>query len=120
MKEIEIERMIHFLYRMQMYILDSNKENIISFMHGADFGKLNDPFWTQLLHNFISNKYQIDGGAMGWPYQVEVFSNREKIEWTEGFIKLMIKMIRESDEIPFTEDTQELIKKMILLKKENK
>ncbi|WP_299840417.1 hypothetical protein, partial [uncultured Tenacibaculum sp.] len=63
MKEIEIERMLHFLYRMNMYIVDIDKENIVSFMHGVDLGKLNKPLWTESLNNFIIKKHSIKGGA---------------------------------------------------------
>ncbi|WP_408031441.1 hypothetical protein [Tenacibaculum xiamenense] len=41
--------MIHFLYRMPMYLEDITKDNIISFIHGVDFGKQYRPFWTELL-----------------------------------------------------------------------
>lgn len=102
MKEIEIERMIHFLYRMNMYIVNVNKENIVSFMHGVDIGKLDDPLWTKSLNDFITKKYGINGKALGWPYQIDLYISKEKLRWSEGFKNLMIEMILESDQIELT------------------
>ncbi|MFD2564475.1 hypothetical protein [Aquimarina rubra] len=101
--------MIHFLYRMSMYVGDVTRDNIVSFMHGADFGKWREPHWTKLLNEFITIEYKIEGRAMGWPHQVELLSKREGIEWNEGFKKLMLEMINKSDQIPFTKKMQNWI-----------
>ncbi|CAM1344959.1 hypothetical protein [Tenacibaculum amylolyticum] len=109
MTKLETEMMLYFLYRVPMYIKNVDKDNIISFMHGADFGKRTEPHWTTLLNEFISLKYKIEGNALGWSYQVELFSKQEQIEWIDGFKKLMITLIKESDQIPYTKKMQKLI-----------
>lgn len=112
MKRIESENMIHFLYRPSMYVGNVTRDNIVSFMHGTDFGKRKEPHWTKLLREFISIRFKINGGAMGWPNQVEIYCNREGLEWTEGFKKLMITMIKDSDQIPFTKAIKDLNKQL--------
>ncbi|SEL08087.1 hypothetical protein SAMN04487910_1653 [Aquimarina amphilecti] len=112
MKPLETERMIHFLYRMSMYVSNVSRDNIVSFMHGADFGKCSEPHWTKLLNEFILIEYKIEGRAIGWSYQVELFSKQEGIEWTEGFKKLMLEMINKSDKTPITNKTKNWIHKL--------
>ncbi|TPN80970.1 hypothetical protein [Aquimarina algicola] len=112
MKRFETEKMIHFLYRMSMYLPDMTKDNIVSFMHGIDLGKEGEPHWTKLLDEFIAIEYKVEERAMGWPYHVEMLSEREGIEWNEGFKKLMLEMINKSDQIPFTKKMQKWINNM--------
>lgn len=101
-KQVETEKMIHFLYRMSMYIGDITKDNIVSFMHGVDFGKQSDPYWTKLLSEFILHEYKMEEKAMGWQYLIGLWSKRKGITWEEGFKELMLEMIDKSDSIPFT------------------
>ncbi len=65
MKRFKTEKMIHFIYQMLMYMGDVTRDNIVSFMHGADFGKWNESHWTKLLNEFIVIKYKIEERAMG-------------------------------------------------------
>ena len=97
MRTTDHENMIHFLNRPSMYISTVNKDKIVSFMHGADFGKQNKPYWTKKLKEFISTKFNINGGALGWPNQVEIYSQKKNLNWTEAFKKLMLQMIEESN-----------------------
>lgn len=55
---------------------------------------------------------------MGWPYQIELFSKQQELEWTAGFKKVMIEMIKASDRVPFTKKIQELNHKLNQLEKE--
>ncbi|CAL2094418.1 hypothetical protein [Tenacibaculum sp. 190524A05c] len=112
--EIEIERMIHFLYRMNMYIVNINKENIVSFVHGVDIGKLDGPLWTKSLNDFITKKHGINGKALGWSYQIDLYIRKEKLKWSEGFKNLMIEMILESDQIELTEKIVKQYKYMLI------
>ena len=104
----EVERMIHFLYRMPMYIGRISQEGILAFMHGADFGKRHEPYWTKLLNEYINDQCKIYGGAVGWPAQVEKFSKKHEIDWTEAFKLLMLSMLRNSAQIPFTKKHEAL------------
>lgn len=79
-----------------MYIGEVNKDKIVSFMHGADFGKQNEPYWTKSLKEFISNQFNINGGALGWPNQVEIYAKKNSLDWSDAFKKLMLELIKES------------------------
>ncbi|WP_299840476.1 hypothetical protein, partial [uncultured Tenacibaculum sp.] len=68
---------------------------------------LNKPLWTESLNNFIIKKHSIKGGASVWPYQVDLYSSKENLTWSEGFKNLMTEMILESDRM---ELTQKLLK----------
>lgn len=65
MKRFETEKRIHFLYRMSMYVSNVTRDSIVSFMHGADFGKWNEPHWTKLLNEFIVIKYKLKNEQWG-------------------------------------------------------
>lgn len=108
----ETERMLYFLFRTPMYVGEVNKEAVVSFMHGADFGKRKEPFWTTMLKEFIETKYKIYGSAIGWPYQIEQFCERKGVVWFEGFKYLMVELIKESEQIQFTKQLQSLKQKL--------
>lgn len=102
-KTIETEKILHFLHRPSMYVGNVSRSTIVSFMHGVDFGRRRQPHWTVLLKEFISTHHQIDGGALGWPNQVCIYSHRHDIDWISGFRILRLEMIEKSNEIPYTE-----------------
>lgn len=104
--------MIHFLHRSAMYVGSITRENIVSFMHGVDFGRGIEPYWTHLLADFIFWKYKIKGGALGWPNQVEIYSKKENMDWPEAFKELMLQLIKESEQIPYTKKLKDFNEKM--------
>ena len=95
-----------------MYIHPINRDTIISFMHGIGFGMGKEPQWTLLLKEFISEKYNIIGGALGWPHQIEKYSNTNNVKWTEAFKSLMVQLIEASDRIEYTNELKALRQKL--------
>ena len=75
-----------------------------------DFAKSWEPYWTNLLNDFLESKYSIYGGAIGWPNQVEIYAKSNGLEWTKAFKTLMLELIQESNVITFTVELQELNK----------
>lgn len=93
--------MLYFLYRQSMFIHPVSKEGIVAFMHGINFGKQKQPYWTDLLKKFISEKYGINGGAFGWPHQLDLYCELNELTWIDCFKKLMLELIEEYDAIPY-------------------
>jgi len=87
----ETKSMISFLHRMPMFIHPITRETIASFIHGVDLGRNTTPNWTFLLGEFISTQYKINGGTLGWPNQVEIYSKRKNLEWVDAFKNLMLQ-----------------------------
>ncbi|MCE7992898.1 MAG: hypothetical protein HEP71_12995 [Roseivirga sp.] len=104
----EVESMIHFLYRPEMYITKAQKTTVVTFMNGADFGKLAEPYWTYLLTQFLEVDLKIMKPALGWPHQVEVYSKNNQKDWFNGFKEVMLQMIEQSDQIPYTTELKRL------------
>lgn len=102
-KRTETKNMLHFLHRTSMYIHPIYRDTVVAFMHGVDFGKYDKmESWCTHLTTFISSKYEIFGGALGWPNQIEIYAKKYKIDWVEAFKILMLQLIEESDQIPYT------------------
>ncbi|GEM_PF-2142562 len=99
MEREETDVMVHFLFRMEMFISPPTKDNITSFMHGTDYGRPVKLKWTELLKDHISNKYRLEGGALGWPHQITLFSEKNSTDWTQSFKLLMIELMEESEHI---------------------
>ena len=112
MDKYETEKIINFLYRIPMYVGIEDRDQIVSFMHGVDFSKSWEPYWTSLLRDFIVDKYDISGGPQGWPNQVELFAKSSNKTWVEAFKQLMLELIKESNVITFTVELQELNRKL--------
>lgn len=104
----ETENMIHFLYRPDMYVGKASKDTIITFLRGADFGKSEEPYWTSLLTQFLEVDLNINKPALGWPYQIEVYSKNHQKSWFNGFKEVMLQMIEQSDQIPYTAELKRL------------
>lgn len=108
MKTKETDIMIHFLHRPSMYLGKINMETIKSFMNGAAFGKIEGPHWTSLLSDFLVHEYSITKPAAGWSYQVNVYAEKNKIEWVDAFKDAMLKMIEKSDLIAYTTELEKM------------
>ena len=86
-----------------------DKERIISFIDGYETGTNNKCDFTQLLKEFISNKYKINGSNEGWPRQIDLLSKKLSLTWIETFKIIGMEIIKS----PNKSDTNSKPKKKI-------
>jgi len=82
--EIQKEKLRHFLTYPKMFVSDTEKWQIISFIHGFEFA-LDDNSITESISDFFQKTHNIFGSNSGWPYQVEQFADKNSIGWFESF-----------------------------------
>jgi hypothetical protein len=91
MNEAQKKAISHFLDRPLMYLYKIEKEQIVAFIHGFEIG--NNPQFTDELSNLLENKYKIKRRALGWPFQVQKFSEIKSLDWFDAFKLLSNELI---------------------------
>ncbi len=75
-----------------MYVYKETKNEIIAYMHGYNFGRMEPNSKSSILKtfsSFITEKFNIEYRATGWPGQIDVYSKRNHQSWELSFKRLM-------------------------------
>lgn len=87
MKEKEIEILEYLLDKTGLMVYPINKISIINFIYGFEAGIGHNTF-TSELKEYLEGKYDIYGSNPGWPRQVQLYAEKNNLEWSEAFIKI--------------------------------
>jgi hypothetical protein len=93
MTDREKKLLTYFIYRPNMYLGETNKFSIISFVHGLEFGQLiygedGSKSFSSALSKLLEDNYRIKGDAIGWSYQVGRYADKKDIPFSEAFLEL--------------------------------
>lgn len=103
MTEKQIDILIYFVYRMPMYLYEVNRDSIVNFIHGFECGA-NSNNLTENISNRLEVTHKIKKFSMGWPNQLERYSENNSKTWTESFQEILIEVIRELPEFKRNHD----------------
>jgi hypothetical protein len=84
-------QLIHFALRIPMYAIKEEKNTIVAFIQGYDFGNT----W-EFIHGFsewIADRCKIEKRATGWAGQIDRLAKRRKKEWVVVFKKEALKFL---------------------------
>lgn len=95
MRTIDAKQISQFNTRMGMFICPSNKENVIAFIHGYEYGTQNKCLFTKHLKELLENKYQIKYNQFGWPNQIERLAEKREITWMEAYLMVSFEIINQ-------------------------
>ena len=98
MRNIDLQSLLVFLTRMEMYIYPCNKQNIVSFITGYESGAQGECTFTQDLSKKLSVKYNIKKYATGWSNQIDRYSEEKNIQWVDAFVLITSELLNESKE----------------------
>ncbi len=87
------ETISNFINRLGMYVTPINEETIVSFIHGYETGVRNTTLTNQI-SNLLSNKYMISEPAMGFQYQIKVYSEKCELSWVDGFVQIVEEVLQ--------------------------
>ncbi|KAA3620826.1 MAG: hypothetical protein DWQ02_28765 [Bacteroidetes bacterium] len=81
-----------FIKRIPMYTGEEEQSLIVAFVHGYEAGKANKNL-TDEISKILNIDYGISKPAVGWPYQVKVYSEKNNCSWVEGFKAIIQEII---------------------------
>lgn len=82
----------HFILRPEMWIRIPDKDQVVAFIHGVEFGD-DSVKLTEILSTILEKRYKIKKTATGWPYQVQRFAKKKKLLWFDAFKLLMLEIL---------------------------
>jgi hypothetical protein len=102
--------LLNFILRTGMYITTADENNIVSFIHGYEFGLNGECDFTEQLKIYLVNHLKISSSSDGWSGQITRYSRKKSIPWAVAFKQLGLEILA-SDEIGGLNDQmQQLIK----------
>ena len=80
-----------------MYVQPISKDTVQSFVSGYEYCKKSD-YLTRQISSHLKTKYFIEKPAMGYPYQIEIFSKKHSLSWVDGFVKITKEVLNKESE----------------------
>jgi len=86
MRPIDVRNLTTFNARMGMYVCRSNRENIVSFLHGYECGAGAECQFTKILTEHLTRKHRVESNPSGWPDQIARLAERNSLDWMEIYL----------------------------------
>lgn len=86
MRAIDVRYIVRFNTRMGIYVCPSNRENVVAFLHGYEYGAAGECLFTRILGEHLAKKHRVKPGALGWPDQIARLAERRSLDWMEMYL----------------------------------
>jgi hypothetical protein len=86
MRPSDVRFIISFNTRMGMFVCPSNRENVVAFLDGYEWGTENLCKFTKRLSEHIAKKHRIKPGSLGWPHQIAQLAEKRSLHWMEVYL----------------------------------
>jgi hypothetical protein len=96
-----------------MYLGEVNKDRIISFVTGYEFGSKSNPQFTIELTEHLKEKYLIPYRALGWPFQVQQLANKRGISWVSAFKAVSLELLNQSPSQEFEQKLKQYLRGLV-------
>ena len=87
MTDEQIKTINHFLSRPMMYLYELEKKQIYAFINGLQAGDRTIEL-TANISNLLETRHNIKMDALGWPQQIQIYADNNKISWFDA-LKLL-------------------------------
>ena len=109
----DIETMLHFITRTEMFTLKDEAGQIISFVHGYENGRNGKCDFSNQISEMLEKEFQIEKKAMGWNGQITEFGKKNKLKWETAFKKIGLKVLSKYFQGKSKKKFQKIIKSII-------
>ncbi|WP_299277972.1 hypothetical protein [uncultured Psychroserpens sp.] len=116
MREIDLNTIMHFVTRTEMYIGDVSENAITSFIRGYETGTNWECKFTKLISELLASNYDCRKMAMGWPGQIREYSNKRNLDWIIGFRQITLKYFYKTQDFSFESEFKSVLKSRITSK----
>jgi hypothetical protein len=86
MQPDDVRNLIRFNTHMGLFICPSTRLNVVSFIHGYEYGRSGECRSTDLLSAHIAKWHRIKLNALGWPHQIERLAERRSLDWMDVYL----------------------------------
>jgi hypothetical protein len=85
-RPIDVRNLVRFNTRMGMFICPSNRSNVVSFIHGYQYGTSSECRFTDLLSAHVAERHGVEADALGWPHQIERLAEHRSLDWMDVYL----------------------------------
>jgi len=92
MNKRDVETLLYFITRSEMYVFKDEKEYIIAFVHGYLAGSVKCSFLVEL-SDLLENEFKCERRALGWGGQITEYGKKNDLTWEASFKKIGLKVL---------------------------
>ena len=93
MREQDIILLARFVNRTHSLTGSELQTSITSFIAGYEIGTDLRCNFTEILTKKLEEEHQIERSPSGWPKQVEIFAEKEKLPWFDVLKKITLEIL---------------------------
>lgn len=86
MRPADVRAIITFNTRMGMFVCPSNRDNVVAFLHGYEYGAAGECRFIEALSQHITSRYHVKPDSLGWPHQISRLAERQSLHWMEVYL----------------------------------
>ena len=109
----DIEIMLHFITRTEMYTFKDETGHIISFVTGYEIGRNGECDFSNQISKILEKEFKIKKLAMGWNGQIIEFGKKNDLNWETSFKMIGLKVLSKYFQKKSKKKYQEIIKSII-------
>jgi hypothetical protein len=87
------QHLLNFVHRMGMFIFVQDKNNIVSYLHGYEEGRLKRCLFSRLLSEMVADKYSVRYSSDGWWGQLDRLSKELNKSWEDTFRLVALEIL---------------------------
>ena len=96
MRPADAMKIIQFNTRMGMFVCPSDRTNVVSFLHGYEYGTAGGCRFTELLGQHLAKRHRVKPDAMGWPHQISRLAERRSLDWMDVYLLVSSEVLSEA------------------------
>lgn len=89
----DIEIMLHFITKTEMFTTKDEAGYIISFVNGYEIGRNGKCNFTNKMSEILEEEFKLKKLATGWNGQIIEFGKKENLNWETAFKKVSLKVL---------------------------
>ena len=109
----DIEIMLHFLTRTEMFTMKDEAGYIISFVDGYEIGRNGKCDFSNQISEILEQEFKFEKRAMGWNGQIIEFGTKNILNWETAFKKIGLKVLSKYFQGKSKKKFQKIIKSII-------
>ena len=112
----DIEILLLFITRTEMYTMKDEKGHIISFVTGYEIGRNGKCNFSTQISELLEKEFKIEKRAMGWNGQIIEFEKKNKLNWETAFKQIGLKVLSKYFQGKSKRKFEKIIKSVIHIK----
>lgn len=86
MRPVDAHNLVRFNTRMGMFVCPSNRDNVVAFLHGYEYGTDGECRFIEALSRLMAERYRIKPDSLGWPHQIARLAEKRSLDWMDIYL----------------------------------